>query len=87
VFWNRNVATFWSRQLGVRHAWSGGPGSDWVAVGFQRLAPYWFELEATAYIGPSGRTAARLRAGYELLFARRLILQPVFEVNVYGKSN
>ncbi len=87
VFWNRNVATFWSTQLGVRHELGDGPTRNWAAVGIQGLAPYWFELEATAYIGPSGRTAARLRAEYELLFTQRLILQPEFEVNVYGKSD
>ena len=33
------------------------------------------------------RTAARLRADYELLFTQRLILQPEFEVNLYGESD
>ncbi len=87
VFWNRNVATFWSTQLGVRHELGDGPARNWAAFGIQGLAPYWFELEATGYVGPSGRTAARLRAQYELLFTQRLILQPEFEVNLYGKSD
>ncbi|MEO5812579.1 MAG: copper resistance protein B [Rhodanobacter sp.] len=87
VFWNRNVATFWSTQLGVRHELGDGPTRNWAAFGIQGLAPYWFELEATAYVGSSGRTAARLRAEYELLFTQRLILQPEFEVNLYGKSD
>jgi copper resistance protein B len=87
VFWNRNVATFWSTQLGVRHELGDGPTRNWAAFGIQGLAPYWFELEATGYVGPSGRTAARLRADYELLFTQRLILQPEFEVNLYGKSD
>ncbi len=78
AFWNRNVATYWSTQLGVRHELGDGPGRNWVAFGVQGLAPYWFELEATGYVGPSGRTAARLRAEYELLFTQRLILQPEF---------
>ncbi len=86
AFWNRNVATYWSTQLGMRHDLS-GPGRNWVAFGIQGLAPYWFNLEATGYVGPAGRTAARLRAEYELLFTQRLILQPEFEVNAYGKSD
>ncbi|KZC40549.1 MULTISPECIES: copper resistance protein B [Rhodanobacter] len=87
AFWNRNVATFWSTQLGVRHDFGEGPTRDWAAFGVQGLAPYWFEIQATAYVGPSGRTAARLRADYELLFTQRLILQPELEVNLYGKSD
>ena len=60
---------------------------DWAAFGVQGLAPYWFELEATAYVGEQGRTAIRLRAEYELLLTQRLILQPEFEANLYGKSD
>jgi len=87
AFWNRNVATFWSTQLGVRHDFGAGPARNWAAFGVQGLAPYWFEVEATAYVGPAGRTAARLRADYELLFTQRLILQPEVEVNLYGKAD
>ncbi|MGN6655111.1 MAG: copper resistance protein B [Rhodanobacter sp.] len=87
AFWNRNVATFWSTQLGVRHDFGEGPTRDWAAFGVQGLAPYWFEVEATAYVGPGGRTAARLRAEYELLFTQQLILQPEAEINLYGRND
>ncbi|MEO7917450.1 MAG: copper resistance protein B, partial [Dokdonella sp.] len=62
VFWNRNVATFWSTQLGTRQDFGEGSSRTWAALGVQGLAPYWFHVEATAYVGPSGRTAARLRS-------------------------
>jgi len=87
VLWNRTVTTFWSTQLGVRHDFGRGPQRNWAAFGVQGLAPYWFELEATGYVGPSGHTAARLRADYELLFTQRLILQPEVEINIYGQSD
>jgi len=87
VFWNHNIATFWSTQLGGRQDLGEGPKRTWAALGVQGLAPYWFELEATGYVGPAGRTAARLRAEYELLFTQRLILQPEAEINLYGKSD
>ncbi len=63
------------------------PRRDWAAFGVQGLAPYWFEIEATAYVGPSGRTAFRFRAEYELLLTQRLVLQPELEANLYGKSD
>ena len=44
-------------------------------------------MEATAYLGGGGQTAARLEAEYELLFTNRLVLQPLVEVNLYGKTN
>ena len=31
-----------------------GPAQTWAAVGVQGLAPYWFEVEATAYVGAGG---------------------------------
>ena len=87
LLWQHAVAAFWDTRLGVRSDTGGGPGRQWVAFGVQGLAPYWFELEATGYVGPGGRTAARLRADYELLFTQRLVLQPELELNAYGKAD
>ena len=87
VLWSHAVASFWNTQLGVRQDVGEGPARHWAAFGIEGLAPNWFGLEATAYLGPSGRTAARLRAEYELLFTQRLILQPEFELNAYGRSD
>jgi copper resistance protein B len=87
LLWSHAVATYWDTQLGVRRDVGDGPKRNWAAFGVQGLAPYWFELEATAYAGEGGRTAARVRAEYELLFTQRLILQPEIEVNAYGKDD
>ena len=87
AFWNHNVGAFWSTQLGARQDFGAGPGRSWAAFGIEALVPYWFEVEATAYAAPSGRTAGRLRAEYELLFTQRLILQPEAEVNLYGRDD
>ena len=87
ALWNHAIATYWGSQLGVRHDFGAGPSRDWVAFGVQGVAPYWFGLEATGYVGSAGRTAARLRADYEVLFNQRLILQPELEFNLYGKDD
>lgn len=87
ALWNHAVAAYWGTQLGVRHDLARGPERDWAAFGISGLAPYWFEVEATAYAGTGGRTAARLRVQYEMLFTQRLVLQPEFETNVYGRAD
>lgn len=87
LFWDRAISTYWNLQTGVRHDSGGGPGRTWGALGVRGLAPYWFELQATAYVGESGRTAARFEAEYDVLFTQRLILQPRVELNAYGKSD
>jgi len=87
VLWDRPVATYWDTQLGVRHDFGVGPDRTWAAFGVQGLAPYWFDVDATAYVGQSGRTALRFEAEYELLLTQRLILQPRFEANLYGRDD
>jgi len=87
LFWSHAVAAFWDTQLGVRQDIGQGPDREWAAFGVQGLAPYRFDVEATAYAGAAGRTAARLRIEYELLVSQRLILQPELEVNAYGKDD
>lgn len=87
LLWDRPYASFWDWQLGVRDDFGRGPSRQWAAFGVQGLAPYWFELQATAYLGPDGRTAVRMEASYELLFTQRLILTPDLEANAYGKGD
>lgn len=87
LLWDRAISAYWGGQLGIRHDAGEGPSRDWVAFGVQGLAPYWFEVEATAYVGDSGRTALRLEAEYELMLTQRLILQPDVELNFYGKDD
>ncbi len=87
ALWGHAVATFWDTQLGARYDSGVGPDRGWLAFGIQGLAPYWFNVDATAYAGNSGRTALRLGAEYELLLTQKLILQPRVEMNLYGKRD
>lgn len=87
LLWGHAVAPFWDAQLGLRH--DGGVGRDraWLAAGVQGLAPYWFEVDITAYVGDRGRTALRLEAEYEWLLTQKLVVQPRIEANLYGKRD
>lgn len=87
VLWDHAIATYWSTQLGVRQDNGGGPSRTWLAFGVQGLAPYWFETEATAYVGRNGTAAARLEARYDLLLTQKWIFQPKAEVNLYSKND
>jgi len=87
LFWRHAVARWWDTSLGVRHDGGSGPDRSWIAFGVQGLAPYFFEVDALAYIGESGHTAFNLEAEYELLLTNRLILQPRLEVSGYGKAD
>ena len=87
VLWDRIVSRWWSLQAGAREDFGAGPPRTWAALGVQGISPYWFGIEATAYVGAQGRTATRLKAEYDLLLTQRLIVQPEAEANLYGKSD
>jgi copper resistance protein B len=87
VLYGRQFARWWDVVAGIRQDFRPGPAQTWAAFGVQGLAPYWFEVEATAYVGASGRTHARLEVEYELLLTNRLVLQPLVEAEIFGKSD
>jgi copper resistance protein B len=87
VLYGRSVARWWDVVAGVRHDFKSGASQDFAAIGVVGLAPYKFEVEATGYIGSSGQTEARLEIEYETLLTNRLILQPLAELNFYGKND
>jgi copper resistance protein B len=87
VFYGRQISRWWDVVAGVRQDFRPGPARTWAAVGIQGLAPYWFEVELTGYIGASGRTHIRGEVEYELLLTNRLVLQPLLELELFGKSD
>jgi len=88
LLWSHATGPWWDRVIGIRHDAGGhGPSRTWAAIGMQGLAPYMLELEATAYVGESGRLAARFEGEYELLLSNRLILQPNLEADLYSRDD
>jgi len=87
LLWSHAIATFWDTQLGIRYDGGEEPDRNWLALGIQGLAPYWFEVDATFYAGEKGMTAFTIEAEYELLLTQKLILQPRIEADFYGKKD
>jgi len=87
LLWGHAITPYWDTELGVRYDAGTGPDRGWLAFGVQGLAPYWFHVEATAYLGDGGRSALRLATSYELLLTQKLILQPRAEAQLYGKND
>ncbi|MFQ6005655.1 MAG: copper resistance protein B [Woeseia sp.] len=87
ILYGKAVTTYWDFQFGVRRDFEPSPSRSWVAIGFQGLAPYFFEIDTALFIGEAGRTALRFEAEYELLFTQRFILTPEIEINMYGRSD
>jgi copper resistance protein B len=87
ALWSHALASYWDMQVGARHDFGRGADRTWAAFGVQGLAPYWFEVGATAYVGDAGRVGLRVEVDYELSLTQRLILQPRVEIDAYGNDD
>jgi copper resistance protein B len=79
LLYGRTVDKFWDLQIGVRHDFEPTPSRSFLALGFQGLAPLWFEIDATGYVSEDGDVSAKIEAEYELLLTQRLALSPRLE--------
>ncbi len=90
ALYSRMVAPFWDFQVGLRHDQIYGTSQDrgraFAVLGFEGLAPYWFEATPALFVSEDGDVSARLSASYELLFTQRLILQPSIEINAAAQK-
>lgn len=87
ALYSHAISPFFDLQIGARHDFQPQPTRDWLVLGVQGLAPYFFETEATLFIGNEGRSALRLKAQYDLLITQQLILAPEVESNFYSKTD
>ncbi|MES2676951.1 MAG: copper resistance protein B [Pseudomonadota bacterium] len=87
-FWamySRNIQTFWDGQIGLRR--DEQPDSvDYLVLGLNGLAPYFFETDAHLFISEKGNFSARIRQENDLLITQKLITQPYFELNFSGSK-
>ena len=79
VFWNHTITTYWDTQLGLRHDFKPEQSRSFLAAGVQGMAPYVFEVDATAYVSEDGDPSAVLELERDFYFTQRIALQPRME--------
>ncbi len=87
ALYGHSVSTWWDVVAGVREDFKPGDAQTFAAFGVQGLAPQKFRIEATAYLGEHGQSAARIEIERDLLLGNRLILQPQVEANLYARDD
>ena len=87
VLLGRSFSRWWEVVAGVRFDARPAPSHTWFALGIQGLAPQFLDVQATAFIGQSGHTAARIEIEHDLLLTQRLVLQPLVELSLSGKDD
>ncbi len=89
ILYSRSVTPFWNFQTGMRVDHASGEGGETrprLAVGFEGLARYWFEIEAFAFLGQDGDLTGSFEASYDVLLGQRLILEPEVQIAVASKA-
>ncbi|WP_428819265.1 copper resistance protein B [Microbulbifer sp. MCCC 1A16149] len=87
ALYSRAIAPYWDLQMGVRHDFELESDSrNWGVIALNGLAPYFFEVDSSLFIGEDGDTALRVEAEYELLFTQQWILSPEIEMNFFGQN-
>ena len=82
ALYSRAVTPFWDVQAGVRQDFRpDGDDTTHLVLGLQGLAPYWFEIDAAAFLSTKGDLTARVEAEYDQRLTQRLILQPRLEID------
>ncbi|MCO6055665.1 copper resistance protein B [Pseudomonas sp. MOB-449] len=87
ALYGRAISPWWELVGGVRQDFKPGSPQTWAAFGVQGMPVYGLETKATTYLGESNQSALRLEAEYDILLTNRLILQPLAEVNLYGRND
>jgi copper resistance protein B len=82
----RRISPYWHLQAGIREDARPKPSRTTGVLALQGLAPYWFNVEASAFFG-NDKVSGRLETEYDQLLTQRLIVQPRFESNWSGSSD
>lgn len=86
VLWSRAITPWFDAQAGVRYDFQPNPERGHLVVGLQGLAPYFFEVDAAAFLSDEGDVTARLEAEYDQLVTQKLILQPRAEFELAAQD-
>ncbi|MGX1691856.1 MULTISPECIES: copper resistance protein B [Brevundimonas] len=83
ALYSRAIAPFWDVQAGVRQDFRpDGDDTTHLTVGVQGVAPYWFEMNAAAFLSTEGDLTARAEVEYDQRITQKWIVQPALELEM-----
>lgn len=86
ALYSRAIGPYFDLQAGVRQDFQPRPRRTYATVGFEGLAPYWFEVEGALFLSNKGDVSARFEGSYDLRITQRLILEPRVEANLEAQD-
>lgn len=83
ALYSRAIRPFWDVQAGVRQTFRPDlKDTTDLVLGVQGLAPYWFEVDAAAFLSTEGDLSARVEVEYDQRITQKWILQPRAEITL-----
>ena len=86
ALYSRAFTPYFDFQTGLRQTYRPEGDRTDLVVGVQGLAPYWFEVDAAAFLSNKGELTARAEVEYDQRITQKLILQPRAEVNLSAED-
>jgi copper resistance protein B len=86
ALYSRALSPYFDVQAGLRYDVEPHPSRPYAAIGFEGLAPYWFDVDSALFVSTHGDVFARLEGSYDQLLTQRLIAQPRAEINLAAQD-
>jgi len=87
ALYSRAVGVYTDLQFGVRYDFAPTPSRTYATVGFESLAPYWFQVTGALFLSNKGELMARLEGTHDLYLTQRFVLQPRVELNFAAQNS
>lgn len=86
ALYSHAIDPYFNLQAGVRQDFGRGPKRTYATVGFEGLAPGFFEVEGALFLSNKGDVLGRVEGYYDQRITQRLVLQPRVEVNLAAQD-
>lgn len=86
ALYSRAIGPYTDIQAGVRYDFKPNPSRAYATIGFETLAPGFFDVEGALFLSNKGDLLGRLEGYYDQRITQRLILQPRAEFNLAAQD-
>ena len=87
ALYSRAIGPYFDLQAGVRYDFEPDPSRVYATIGFEGLAPGFFDVEGALFLSDRGELLGRLEGYYDQRITQKLILQPRAELNFAAQSS
>lgn len=81
ALYSRAISPFFDLQAGIRQDFEPTTDRTYAALGFEGLAPYWFNVQGALFVSDHGDVLARVESSYDIRLFQRVVLQPQAEID------